>query len=270
MPLARIPGQHRNAPVVPQRGRWGRLCVPGALALGLLAAPLAADAQPPAKVSRVGILSPVVPATYDTWEAFRHGLRELGYVEGQNLAIEFRSAEGKPDRLPGLAAELVRLKVDVIVTGGPPAPLAAKNATSSIPIVFAVVGDPVAEVLVASLARPGGNITGLSSIAPEVVGKQLGLLKEIVPKVSRVAVLQNPSDQAHPPMLRQVEVAVRALGCSFKSWRRARPPRSMPLSRRWPASARAGFSSCGTRCSFFTERGSQPSPQRAASRRCMG
>jgi len=184
-----------------------------ALALVVLAAPIAAKAQAPAKVPRIGYLSSSSPTDLThLLEAFRQGLRELGYVEGQNIAIEYRWAEGKYERLPDLAAELVRLKVDVIVTEAPPAPEAAKQATSTIPIVFAVTGDPVAEGLVASLARPGGNITGLASIAPEVVGKQLELLKEVAPKVSRVAVLQNPSNQGHPPMLRQAEGAARALG----------------------------------------------------------
>jgi putative ABC transport system substrate-binding protein len=172
-----------------------------------------AEAQQPAKVPRIGFLttpSPTAAAYY--LEAFREGLRELGYVEGKTIAIEYRFAEGRPERLPALAAELVRLKVDVIVTGGPPAPEDAKQATSTIPIVFAVAGDPVGEGLVASLARPGGNVTGLASIAAEVVGKQLELLKEVVPKISRVAVLLNPSHSAHPLMSRQAEGAARALG----------------------------------------------------------
>jgi len=185
----------------------------GTLAGGLLAAPLAAEAQAPVKVPRIGYLSALSPTdNTDILEAFRQGLHELGYVEGQTIAIEYRFAEGRPERLPALAAELVRLKVDVIVTGPPPAPEAAKQATSTIPIVFAVAGDPVALGLVASVARPGGNITGLSSIAPEVVGKQLELLKEVAPKVSRVAVLQNPSNQVHALVLRQAEGAARALG----------------------------------------------------------
>ena len=171
------------------------------------------EAQAPAKVHRIGFLSPRSPTDNPhLLEAFRQGLRELGYVEGQNIAIEYRFGEGRPERLPALAADLVRLKVDVIVTGAPPAPEAAKQATSTIPIVFAVTGDPVAQGLVASLARPGGNITGLANLAQEVVGKQLELLKEVAPKVSRVAVLQNPSNHAHPFVLRQAEGAARALG----------------------------------------------------------
>jgi putative ABC transport system substrate-binding protein len=141
----------------------------GLLALALLAAPLAAAAQQPPKVLRVGFLLAVSPTDNPHLrEAFRQGLRELGYVDGQNIAIEYRFAEHRPERLPGLAAELVRLKVDIIVTGAPPAPEAAKQATSTIPIVVAVTGDLVAEGLVASLARPGGNITGLASIGPEL------------------------------------------------------------------------------------------------------
>ena len=142
---------------------------------------------------------------------FRQGLRELGYVEGQTIAIEYRFADGRPERLPALAAELVRLKMDIVVTAAPPAPLAAKQATSTIPIVFIVIGDPVAEGFVSSLSRPGGNITGLATIAPELIGKQFELLKEVAPKVSRVAVLQNPSNHGHPPQLRQAEDAARAL-----------------------------------------------------------
>ncbi len=144
----------------------------------------------PAKIFRIGYLAPAsLSALVVRTEAFRQGLRELGYVEGKNIVIEWRYAEGKLDRLPELAAELVRLKVDVIVTAGPTATRAAKEATSTIPIVMAQDTDPVGNGFVASLARPGGNITGLSSLAPEISGKQLELLKEIVPKLSRVAVL---------------------------------------------------------------------------------
>ena len=140
-------------------------------------------------------------------EAFRQGLRELGYVEGKNIVIEWRCAEGKFDRLPDLAAELVRLKVDVIVTGGPAATRAAKEATTTIPIVMANDSDPVGNGFVASLARPGGNITGLSTLAPELSGKQLELLKEIVPKLSRVAVLGNSTEPGNAQALREIELA---------------------------------------------------------------
>ena len=137
-----------------------------------------------------------VPLQSARIEAFRQGLRELGYVEGKNIVIEWRCAEGKLDRLPALAAELVRLKVDVIVSAGPTATRAAKEATATIPIVMALDADPVGSGFVASLARPGGNITGLSTLAPEISGKQLELLKEIIPKLSRVAVFGNSTDQA--------------------------------------------------------------------------
>jgi len=191
----------------------------------LLAAPLAAEAQAPAKVPRIGFLSARPPTDNPYFiESFRQGLHELGYVEGQNIAIEYRFAEGRAERLPALAAELVRLKVDVIVTGGPPAPEAAKQATGTIPIVFAVAADPVAVGLVASLARPGGNITGLASISGEIVGKELELLKEVAPKVSRVAVLQNPSNPAHPFVLRQAEDAARALGVQLHIAQARTPP----------------------------------------------
>ena len=185
----------------------------GTLAGGLLAAPLAAEAQQAERVYRIGFLSGQSPTDLARQlETFRQRLRELGYVEGRNVAIEYRFAEGRPERLPALAAELVRLKVDIIVTAGPPAPLAAKQATTTIPIVFAISNDPVAEGVVSSIARPGGNITGLTSIAPELVGKQLELLKEVAPKVSQVAVLRNPSNHGHPLTLRQAEGAAQALG----------------------------------------------------------
>ena len=178
------------------------------LTTSLFLAPLAAEAQqPPAKSSRIGLLGDV-PRFLD--EAFREGLRDLGYVDGQNLVIEYRPSEWKYERLPRLAADLVRLKVDVIVTASPAATEAAKRATSTIPIVFTVSGDPVAEGFVASLARPGGNITGLATTSPELVGKQLEMLKGIAPKISRVAVLQNPN--THRDVLQLTEGAARALG----------------------------------------------------------
>ena len=141
-----------------------------ALALGLLAPPLAADAQQPAKVARVGYLSANLAANPHLQEAFRQGLRDLGYVESRNVVIEYRSAEGKLERLPDLAAELVALKVDVIVAEGTPPTLAAKQATRTIPIVFGAAADAVGSGLVASLAQPGGNVTGSSFLAPELVG----------------------------------------------------------------------------------------------------
>jgi ABC-type uncharacterized transport system substrate-binding protein len=163
------------------------------------------------KVPRIGYLaaSPSTASPART-EAFRQGLRELGYVEGKNIVIEYRWAEGKVDRLPGLASELVRLKVDVIVTAGPTAVPPAKEATTTIPIVMTFDTDPVGSGFVASLARPGGNITGLSTLAPEISGKQLELLKEIVPKLSRVAVLGTSTRPGHAQSLREIELAAGA------------------------------------------------------------
>jgi putative ABC transport system substrate-binding protein len=180
----------------------------------LLAVPLAAEAQQAGKVYRIGFLQAAVPSDpvfQRLFEAFRAALAELGYVEGKNIAIEVRWAAGKYERLPSLAAELVRLRPDVIVTAAVPAIQAVMDATKTIPIVMAVVVDPVATGLVASLARPGGNITGLSIMSPDLVGKQLEMLKEIVPKVVRVAVLWNPTNPGNAPQLKAAELAARAL-----------------------------------------------------------
>ncbi len=181
------------------------------LVLGLLAAPLFAEAQEPANIPRIGYLD-ANPLSGDTarMEAFQQGLRELGYVEGKNVVIELRSAEGKRDRLPTLAAELVHLKVDVIVTAGASTTRAAMKATTTIPIVMAQDSDPVGKGVVASLARPGGNITGLSTLAPEISGKQLELLKEILPKLSRVAVLGTSTRPGNAQALREVKLAAGA------------------------------------------------------------
>jgi putative ABC transport system substrate-binding protein len=184
------------------------------LILAVLAAPLAAPAQqPPTKTARIGFLGDVPPFLD---EAFRQGLRELGYVDGQNITIEHRAPDWKYERLPGLAAELVRLKVDVIVAASPPATEAAKQATRTIPIVFIVSGDPVAEGFVMRLARPGGNLTGLATISPELVGKQLEMLKAVVPKISRVAVLQNPDQPSHARAVQQAGEPARALGLQLQ------------------------------------------------------
>jgi putative ABC transport system substrate-binding protein len=164
-----------------------------------------AEAQQQKKVPRIGVLRPG-PVAAPNYEAFRQGLRELGYVEGQNVVLEFRDAEGKAERLPDLAAELVRLKVDVIVTSSTPAIQAVKQATVTIPIVMGFSGDPVGTGLVASLAKPGGNITGLSDIGPEISGKQLELLKEAFPTISRVALFLNPSNQGNRLRLKAAEV----------------------------------------------------------------
>ena len=171
-----------------------------------------ADAQQPKKVPRIGFLGSASPSTISTRiEAFRQGLRELGYVEGKNIVIEYRWAEGKIERLPDLATELVRLQLEVIVTAGPSSTRPVKEATSTIPIVMAFDNDPVGSGFVTSLARPGGNITGLSTLAPEISGKQLALLKEIVPRLSRVAVLGNSTNPGNAQSLKETELAAGAL-----------------------------------------------------------
>jgi putative ABC transport system substrate-binding protein len=181
----------------------------------LLAAPLAAEAQQAAKIARIGFLGNSTTALGHLRDAFLQGMRDLGYVEGRNLVIEYRYAEGQLERFPALAAELVALNVEVLVAPPTPAAQAAKRATTTIPIVFAGAGDPVTSGLVTSLARPGGNITGLSGLSPELVGKCLEQLKQAVPGVSRVAVLWQPGGQgerAEKDMLKEAEVAARALG----------------------------------------------------------
>jgi len=188
----------------------------GTLAGGLLAAPLAAEAQQAAKIARIGYLSGSLAAGPHLPEAFRQGLRDLGYVEGRSVVIEYRDAEGKLERLPALAAELVALKVDVIVAAASAVPArAAKQVTRTLPIVFIGAGDPVTTGLVTSLARPGGNLTGLSMLAPELIGKWLDLLRQAVPEVSRVAFLWQPGaagDRTDKDFLKEADVAARALG----------------------------------------------------------
>src|SRR5437870_7022910 len=183
----------------------------------LAACGVVAQAQQPTKVPRIGFLSAVSPSSISPrTEAFRQGLRELGYVEGKSIVIEYRWAEGKFDRLPDLASELVRLKVDVIVSAGPAVTRPVKEATATIPIVMAQDTDPVGNGFVASLARPGGNITGLSRLAPELSGKQLELLKEIVPKVSRVAVLGTSTTPGNAQGLKETELAAGAFGVKLQ------------------------------------------------------
>jgi putative tryptophan/tyrosine transport system substrate-binding protein len=193
-----------------------------ALIAFLLALSVPADAQQAGKVPRIGYLSNLDPASESVrFEAIRVALRERGYIEGQNIATEYRYAEGKRDRLPELAAELVRLKVDLIVAvGGDPLILAAKNATKTIPIVMVGAGiDPVAAGFVETLTRPGGNVTGLTNISVELGGKRLELFKEAVPKLARVAVLYDP---ANPPNVREVKevlpVVAHALRLTVRSW----------------------------------------------------
>jgi putative ABC transport system substrate-binding protein len=186
-----------------------------ALCAMLLAFSFPVHAQQSKKIPRIGYLGAASP-TRGRREAFREGLRELGYVEGKNIFIEYRYAEGKLDRLPSLAAELVRLKVDVIVTASPASTRSAKQATVTIPIVMAFDDDPIGSGFVASLARPGGNITGLATLFPEMSGKQLEILKEIVPKLSRVAVLGNATQPGNPQALREINLAADSLGVALQ------------------------------------------------------
>jgi putative tryptophan/tyrosine transport system substrate-binding protein len=185
------------------------------LTLSLLAVPLATDAQQPTKMHRIGLLHGGSPPPQNL-EAFRQGLRDLGYVEGQNLVIELRAAEGSAERLRDWAAELVQLQVDVIVGVGTAAIRAAQHATHTIPIVMAGTADPVGQGLVASLARPGGNITGLSLLMAELPGKGLELLKETVPQSARVAVLANPADPTSEARMNNLRMAAQALGLHLR------------------------------------------------------
>jgi len=183
----------------------------------LFALCFAASAQQPNKVPRIGYLTATPSSTISArTEAFRQGLRELGYVEGKNIVIEWRYGDGKLDRVPALAAELVRLRVDVIVTGGVGGTHPANEATNTIPIVMTQDPDPVANGFVVSLARPGGNITGLSTLAPELSAKQLELLKEVLPKASRVAVLGTSTSPSTAQALRDTELAARALALKLQ------------------------------------------------------
>jgi len=189
-----------------------------ALCSMLLAPSSAVAAQSAEKIPHVGFLDPTSRAVSNARiESFQQGLRKFGYIEGKNIVIEYRFADGKSELLQNFANELVRLNVDIIVTRAIPGAVAAKQATSKIPIVFVGVADAVAAGLVASLARPGGNITGLTSLAPELSGRRLELLREIVPKVSRVSVLRNPSNAGDPIIWKETEAAAQALGLELQS-----------------------------------------------------
>ena len=195
------------------------------LALSLTIPTLAAKAQGTAKKAHVGVLllTPRAGAGGAYIEALRGGLRELGYVEGQNLLLEIRSAEGRPDRLPGLAAEILSTRPDVLVTAGSEAILTLKRATDVIPIIMATVMDPVALGITPSLAKPGGNLTGLAILSLELTSKRLQLLKEAFPRLSRVAVLWNPDNLGNALVLKEVETAAQALGLSWQEFAVPRP-----------------------------------------------
>jgi ABC-type uncharacterized transport system substrate-binding protein len=209
-----------------RRDQTGSICSPdmprrafmAAIAGGLLAAPLAAGAQQPIRVWRIGFLGPGSYSSGDPRvEALRLGLRELGYVEGRNLALEFRWAGGNATRLPALAAELAKLKIDTVVTQGTQATDAARRAITTIPIVFSVAGDPIGDGLVASLARPGGNVTGLTDIAPDIAGKRVELLREAVPGITRIAVLWNPANPSSAPQMKDTSGVAHSYGLAVRS-----------------------------------------------------
>jgi ABC-type uncharacterized transport system substrate-binding protein len=186
--------------------------------LALASVRLVEAQQPTGKVKRIGFMATgSVSSDRNRIDTFRRGLRDLGYVEGKNVVIEYRYAEGKPDRLPGLAVELVHLKADVIVVSGGTSAKAAKNATQMVPIVMTNVSDPIEIGVVDSLARPGGNITGLTTQAPELGGKRLELLKEIVPKLSRVAAIGNPDTLSYSKQMKEIEMAAQAISLQVQS-----------------------------------------------------
>ena len=191
----------------------------------VLVVPFAAEAQQPAKIPRVGVLRPgnPPPGDFGNREAFEQGLRDLGWTPGTNILIEYRCGEGKPERLSELAAELVRLPVAVIVASSPVGIRAAQQATHTIPIVMSTVPDPVGEGFVASLARPGGNTTGLTLDSEELAGKQLELLKEALPKLSRIGVVRNPKSPGYDVARRQIEAAARQFKLEVKDFPVSRP-----------------------------------------------
>ena len=193
------------------------------LTLSLLAAPLAAEAQPLGKVYRIGYLATIPPPAH-LWEALLDGLRERGYHEGQNLVFERRFSEGNAERFPAFAAEMVQLRVDLILVNTTPAALAAKHVTQTMPIVIPTANDPVGAGLVASVARPGGNVTGLSVLAPELSGKRLELLKEVMPGMTRVAVLWNAANPANAAVWQETQATARALGLLLHSQDVQGPP----------------------------------------------
>jgi putative tryptophan/tyrosine transport system substrate-binding protein len=235
----------------------------GAIADGLLAAPLAAHAQQAGKMARIAVLGATRPEDLPPWEGFRQGLRERGYVEGQNIAIDYRWAEGRFERLPALAAELAGLKPAVIVAFVTQSSVAARKATSTIPIVMVAVADPIGAGLVTSLARPGGNVTGNSSVSVEVTGKSLDLLKEVAPERRRVAVLWNPANAVlQNQMVREAEAASRRLGLQVQTTA-ARDASEIDKAFQLMTRGRAETLAVLTRYSSPRAPRSSPSPKRA-------
>jgi putative tryptophan/tyrosine transport system substrate-binding protein len=224
-------------------------------AVMLLAVAVIADAQQTRKIPRIGFLNATSPsAISDRIESFRQGLRELGYVEGKNIVVEYRHAEGKQDRLKELADELVRLRVQVIVAGGTTSAQAAKSATKTIPIVITNVSDPVALGFAVSLSRPGGNVTGLSTLAPELSGKRLELLKEIVPKLSRVTVVGDSTNPANQQALKETELAAKAFGVQLQYYLEIRDARDLETAFRATSKAPADAVLALTSAVLFSQR----------------
>ena len=235
---------------------WPRLAFSVILAVLWLFTSVAVEAQQAAKVARIGYLAANLAASPHLTEAFHQGLRDLGYVEGRNVVIEYRDAEGKLERLPALAAELVTLNVDVLLVGGTPHALAARQATRTVPIVFAAAADPVESGLVKTLARPGGNVTGLSNLNIELAGKCLEHLKQAVPGVSRVAALWHPGalgERTERDLLKGAEVAARALGLRLQLVE-ARGPADFDRAFSEMTKARAGALMVLTSTIFLGER----------------
>jgi putative ABC transport system substrate-binding protein len=224
-------------------------------AVMLLAVAVIADAQQTRKIPRIGFLNATSPsAISDRIESFRQGLRELGYVEGKNIVVEYRHAEGKQDRLKELADELVRLRVQVIVAGGTTSAQAAKSATKTLPIVITNVSDPVALGFAVSLSRPGGNVTGLSTLAPELSGKRLELLKEIVPKLSRVTVVGDSTNPANQQALKETELAAKAFGVQLQYYLEIRDARDVETAFRATSKAPADAVLALTSAVLFSQR----------------
>ena len=218
----------------------------------LLTVPLAAQAQQAAKIPRIGWVGGTIACAREC-EAFRQGLRDLGYVEGRDIVIEYRDTGAKLERIPAVVTDLVALKVDVIVVGNTPAAVAAKQATTTLPIVFTSVGDPIASGLVTSLRRPGGNLTGFSVVAQDLVGKLLELLKQAVPDVSRVALLVNANDRAKNDRINAAAVAARELGVQLQVVE-ARSPADFDRAFSDMTKARAGALAVLPTPMFVTER----------------
>ena len=209
----------------------------GTVTAGLLVVPLAAEAQQAQRVPKIGVLTMSVASSMAAFEGFRQGLRDHGYVEGQNIVLELRFAQGRPERLAAMATELVQMKVDIIVTESTLAAQAAKHASETIPIVMAVTGDPVGAGLVASLARPGGSVTGLSVLAHELSGKRLQLLKEVTPKATRVAVIWNAAYPSAAGYLAETRAAARSMGLELQSFE-VRSPSDLDVAFEAVAAAR--------------------------------